>query len=72
MNRDGTSACVQCVLDGGETRHYHNLSASIIHLDDHRRMGHAIDAGVVDFLKMLKRESKAQADRRRAAPTDED
>ena len=72
MNRDGTSACIQCVLDGGETRSYHTLSASIIHLDDHRRMGHAINAGVVDFLKQLQRELKAQTDRRRAAPTDED
>ena len=72
MNRDGTSSCIQCVLDAGETRHYASLSQSIIHLDDHRRMGHHIDAGVVEFLKRLKDELRASARRRRAARTDED
>lgn len=73
MNRDGTSSCIQCVLDAGETRHYHTLTSSIIHLDDHRRMGHAIDAGVVDFLKQLKDTAAAQELlRRRRAPTDDE
>ena len=60
MNRDGTSSCIQCVLDGGTTRSYHTLAGSIIHLDDHRRMGHTIDDGVVQFLKQLKDQLAAQ------------
>jgi len=72
VNRDGTSSCIQCVLDAGETRHYDTLSASIIHLDDHRRMDHWIDDGVVEFLKRLREEQKAQTSRRRAARTDDD
>ena len=71
VGRDGTSSCIQCVLDAGETRSYHTLAGSIIHLDDHRRMGHAIDPEVVEFLKRLKQEQQNQANRR-AAPTDDD
>jgi len=58
------------VLDAGETRSYHTLTASIIHLDDHRRMGHAIDPEVVEFLKRLKAEQSVR-DTRRQAPTDD-
>ncbi len=72
MNHDGTGQCIQCVMDAGASRHYHNLTQSIIHLDDHRRMGHNIDPEVVQFLKRLKEEGKMRADRRRAAPTEED